>query len=33
MSVYGSCKEKKIDVLCETGYHFVIAYLSETELK
>lgn len=33
MSIYETYKGKKVDVNYETGYHFVIEYLSETELK
>ncbi len=32
MSIYEYTKGKKVDVDYETGYHFVIEYLSETEL-
>lgn len=32
MSVYEYTKGKKVDVDYETGYHFVIEYLSEDEL-
>lgn len=33
MSIYEKCLGKKIDVNYETGYHFVIEFLSEDELE
>ncbi len=33
MTIYEKYKGKKIDVNYETGYHFVIDYLSENELQ
>ena len=33
MSIFEACKGKRIDVNYETGYHFEIQYLSESELK
>ncbi|MGN8761131.1 hypothetical protein [Oribacterium sp. HCP3S3_B9] len=32
MSIYEFTKGKKVDVDYETGYHFVITYLSENKL-
>ena len=33
MSVFEKYQGKRVDVNYETGYHFVIEYLSENELK
>ncbi|MDD6461560.1 MAG: MoaF N-terminal domain-containing protein [Bifidobacteriaceae bacterium] len=33
MSIYEYCKGRKVDVDYETGYHFVIEYLSDNELQ
>lgn len=33
MNVYEYCKGKRVDVNYETGYHFVITYLSDQELQ
>lgn len=33
MSIYEAYKGKKVDVNYETGYHFIIEYLSENELQ
>ena len=33
MSLYEKLKGKKVDVNYETGYHFVIEYLSDNELE
>lgn len=33
MTIFEKCKGKRIDVNYETGYHFVIEFTSEKELK
>lgn len=33
MSIYEAYRGKKVDVNYETGYHFIIEYLSENELR
>lgn len=33
MTIFERCKGRRVDVDYETGYHFVIEYLSETELR
>ncbi|MEE8808419.1 MAG: MoaF N-terminal domain-containing protein [Lactimicrobium sp.] len=33
MTIYETYKGKKVDVDYETGYHFIIEYLSENELE
>lgn len=33
MTIFERCQGKRVDVDYETGYHFVIEYISETQLR